>query len=109
MRLGRARCPGFRRRSKPAGKVSRMARRIGVRSRGDISISARPRSTADPTRSSATSSPNAFWDSKHMDFELTQDQIMLQDALQRFVAGEYSFEQRNKILSGDSGFSADVW
>jgi alkylation response protein AidB-like acyl-CoA dehydrogenase len=44
-----------------------------------------------------------------MDFELTQDQTMLQDALQRFVSGEYSFEQRGKILASQNGFSENVW
>lgn len=44
-----------------------------------------------------------------MDFELTQDQLMLQDALQRFVAGEYSFDRRNKILAATHGFNEEVW
>lgn len=44
-----------------------------------------------------------------MDFELTEDQTMLRDALQRFIAGEYSFEQRGKILATKTGFSADIW
>jgi alkylation response protein AidB-like acyl-CoA dehydrogenase len=44
-----------------------------------------------------------------MDFELTQDQLLLQDALQKLVAGEYSFERRNEILATPHGFSADIW
>lgn len=44
-----------------------------------------------------------------MDFELTQDQKMLQDAVQQFVAGEYDFESRNKVLATPFGFSEGVW
>jgi len=44
-----------------------------------------------------------------MDFELNQDQSMLQDALQRFVAGEYSFEQRAKFLNRANGFNKEIW
>jgi alkylation response protein AidB-like acyl-CoA dehydrogenase len=44
-----------------------------------------------------------------MDFELTDDQKMLQDALQRFVAGEYDFESRKKVLASESGFSETIW
>jgi alkylation response protein AidB-like acyl-CoA dehydrogenase len=44
-----------------------------------------------------------------MDFQLTQDQKMLQEAVQQFVAGEYSFESRNKVLASQWGFSESVW
>jgi alkylation response protein AidB-like acyl-CoA dehydrogenase len=44
-----------------------------------------------------------------MDFELTDDQRMLQDAVQRFVAGEYDFESRKKVLASESGFSETIW
>jgi alkylation response protein AidB-like acyl-CoA dehydrogenase len=44
-----------------------------------------------------------------MDFTLTEDQRMLQEALQRFVAGEYDFEQRNKVLASQLGFSETIW
>ncbi len=44
-----------------------------------------------------------------MDFELTSDQRMLQDALQRFVSGEYDFENRNRILASPLGFSERIW
>ncbi|HYM36235.1 MAG TPA: acyl-CoA dehydrogenase family protein [Steroidobacteraceae bacterium] len=44
-----------------------------------------------------------------MDFELNDDQTMLQDSLQKFVQKDYSFERRNKILASENGFSAEVW
>jgi alkylation response protein AidB-like acyl-CoA dehydrogenase len=44
-----------------------------------------------------------------MDFQLTDDQKMLQDALQKFVAGEYDFESRKKVLASPLGFSEAIW
>jgi alkylation response protein AidB-like acyl-CoA dehydrogenase len=44
-----------------------------------------------------------------MDFQLTDDQKMLQEALQKFVEGEYDFDSRKKVLASKFGFSEDVW
>jgi alkylation response protein AidB-like acyl-CoA dehydrogenase len=44
-----------------------------------------------------------------MDFELTEDQSMLRDSLQRLVAGEYSFERRQDVLKTPFGSSPAVW
>src|SRR5690242_12612237 len=44
-----------------------------------------------------------------MDFDFTEEQRQLGDAMQRFVAGEYAFEKRKKILAGPDGFSREVW
>jgi len=44
-----------------------------------------------------------------MDFELTADQKLLQEALQRFIASEYDFASRGRILSSPWGFSPAVW
>ena len=44
-----------------------------------------------------------------MDFELTSDQKLLQDAVQRFVAGEYAFDSRQRILASAHGFSDSIW
>src|SRR6185295_8989442 len=44
-----------------------------------------------------------------MDFQLTDDQKMLRDAVQQFIAGEYSFESRNEVLASQSGFSEKIW
>jgi alkylation response protein AidB-like acyl-CoA dehydrogenase len=44
-----------------------------------------------------------------MDFELNDDQLMLQDSLQKFALKEYSFEKRREYLAESNGFSEAVW
>jgi alkylation response protein AidB-like acyl-CoA dehydrogenase len=44
-----------------------------------------------------------------MDFDFSEEQRQLGDAMQRFVAGEYGFEKRKKILASPDGFSREVW
>ena len=44
-----------------------------------------------------------------MDFELSEDQVLLQESVQRFVQDNYSFEQRRKIVNNDKGFSETHW
>ena len=44
-----------------------------------------------------------------MDFKLTETQTLLQDTADRLVRERYSFEERKKILAGDSGFSNTLW
>jgi alkylation response protein AidB-like acyl-CoA dehydrogenase len=44
-----------------------------------------------------------------MDFELSADQVTLQQSLQRFLAGEYDFEKRRAILRSPLGFSGAIW
>lgn len=44
-----------------------------------------------------------------MDFSLTEEQQLLRDSLARFVANEYSFEARRKIVASPKGWSDDVW
>jgi pimeloyl-CoA dehydrogenase small subunit len=44
-----------------------------------------------------------------MDFELTSDQQMLQDGLQRLLSERYNFEQRKAHLFGAPGWSRDLW
>ena len=44
-----------------------------------------------------------------MNFEHTEDRRMLADTLDRFVAGQYSFETRNAIAYGDAGMDAALW
>jgi len=43
-----------------------------------------------------------------MDFEFSEDQQALRDAVQRWVDGDYSFEQRRKIVR-EGGFSRAAW
>ena len=44
-----------------------------------------------------------------MDFQLNEEQQMLQDTVGRLVRGEYSFEKRLAFSETDLGFSADFW
>jgi alkylation response protein AidB-like acyl-CoA dehydrogenase len=44
-----------------------------------------------------------------MDFDLTQEQRMLGDTVQRFVVQEYAFEARGRILRSEEGWSREVW
>src|SRR5262249_53908002 len=44
-----------------------------------------------------------------MDFNLTKEQQMLADTLQRFQAKDYSFEGRRRILHSADGLSRTVW
>ena len=44
-----------------------------------------------------------------MHFSLTSEQQLLGDTVQRFLAREYGFEARKKILSSPEGFSREIW
>lgn len=44
-----------------------------------------------------------------MDFSLSDEQTMLKDTIERFVAEDYDFDTRRKIMEQDDGFSRDVW
>src|SRR5499426_480259 len=44
-----------------------------------------------------------------MDFSLTEEQQLLRDTIARFVANEYSFEQRKGIVGSAKGWSDKVW
>jgi alkylation response protein AidB-like acyl-CoA dehydrogenase len=44
-----------------------------------------------------------------VDFELTPDQMLLQDTLQRFLTREYDFERRRAVLANEHGFSEEAW
>jgi alkylation response protein AidB-like acyl-CoA dehydrogenase len=44
-----------------------------------------------------------------MDFELTKEQELLRDTLQRFVAQEYAFEARRGFQRSADGFGRAVW
>ncbi|MGF6544189.1 acyl-CoA dehydrogenase family protein [Paraburkholderia youngii] len=44
-----------------------------------------------------------------MDFELSDEQRMLQESAQRFVQKSYTFEHRRKLASEQGGFSRDTW
>ena len=44
-----------------------------------------------------------------MDFTFKEEQLQFADALKRWVAKDYSFEQRTKIIASDAGVSGAAW
>jgi pimeloyl-CoA dehydrogenase small subunit len=44
-----------------------------------------------------------------MDFDLTDEQRLLKDSVDRLIADQYQFEQRKKYMAETAGFSAAVW
>jgi alkylation response protein AidB-like acyl-CoA dehydrogenase len=44
-----------------------------------------------------------------MNFNLTEEQQLLDDTVRRFVAREYGFERRRAVLHGEPGWSRAVW
>ena len=44
-----------------------------------------------------------------MDFDLTEEQRMLKDSVDRLIADKYDFEQRKTYLKGENGFSREIW
>ncbi len=44
-----------------------------------------------------------------MDFDLTDDQRLLKDSVDRLIADHYAFEQRKKYLAEATGWSTTVW
>jgi len=44
-----------------------------------------------------------------MDFSFSEEQTLLQNSVQRFIQNDYGFEQRQKLLKTDDGFSRENW
>jgi len=44
-----------------------------------------------------------------MDFEISEEQQLLTEAVQRFVKSDYAFEARRRIVASHEGWSSDVW
>jgi pimeloyl-CoA dehydrogenase small subunit len=44
-----------------------------------------------------------------MDFDLTDEQRLLKDSVDRLIADQYQFEQRKKYLAEPDGWSRDAW
>ena len=44
-----------------------------------------------------------------MEFDYTEEQLALQDTLQRFISRDYDFDKRKGVLRSEAGFSADAW
>jgi len=44
-----------------------------------------------------------------MDFDLSDEQRLLKDSVDRLIADRYGFEQRKKIVAEEPGFSRELW
>ena len=44
-----------------------------------------------------------------MDFDLTEEQSILKDSIERLLADNYGFEQRKKYMAAPEGWSAAMW
>jgi pimeloyl-CoA dehydrogenase small subunit len=44
-----------------------------------------------------------------MDFDLSEDQTLLQDSVRKLLADTYGFEQRKAHMASETGWSRDVW
>ncbi|MDP6374832.1 MAG: acyl-CoA dehydrogenase family protein [Pseudomonadales bacterium] len=44
-----------------------------------------------------------------MDFSFTEEQTLLQDSIARFIQNDYKFEQRQKLVSSELGYSEENW
>jgi pimeloyl-CoA dehydrogenase small subunit len=44
-----------------------------------------------------------------MDFDLSEDQRLLQDSLSKLLKDKYGFEQRKGYMASETGWSRDVW
>lgn len=44
-----------------------------------------------------------------MEFELTEDQVMLRDSVRRLLAREYTFQRREAFLASPHGSSPEIW
>ncbi|MEO2175922.1 MAG: acyl-CoA dehydrogenase family protein [bacterium] len=44
-----------------------------------------------------------------MDFSFSEEQSLLQNSIQRFIEKDYSFDQRQKLIKTEEGFSRENW
>jgi alkylation response protein AidB-like acyl-CoA dehydrogenase len=44
-----------------------------------------------------------------MEFNYSEEQLALQDTLQRFISRDYDFDKRRKFSASPAGFSAEAW
>jgi alkylation response protein AidB-like acyl-CoA dehydrogenase len=44
-----------------------------------------------------------------MEFNYSEEQLALQDTLQRFIARDYDFDKRRKFSASSAGYSAEAW
>jgi len=73
-------------------------------------MSSRTDSKALKTRLVETfSAPLCLCGEEHMNFDLTEEQQMLKDSVQRFLEKNCSFEQRRKMLAERMPMNAQLW
>ena len=44
-----------------------------------------------------------------MDFALNEEQLMLEDSVEKFITNDYDFDTRQKYADSDRGYSEEVW
>lgn len=44
-----------------------------------------------------------------MDFSFTDEQTLLEESIARFIQNDYAFENRQKVIKSELGYSADHW
>jgi alkylation response protein AidB-like acyl-CoA dehydrogenase len=44
-----------------------------------------------------------------MDLSYTEEQLLLRDSIQKFIADNYDISERNKLIKTDDGFSREYW
>src|SRR5437868_4532665 len=79
--------------------------------RVSISTCVRPLFTPGLPRFRRTSFRSWCWDSKRaaVDFRYTEEQLGLQETLQRWISRDYGFEQRRALARSALGHSPDAW
>ncbi len=44
-----------------------------------------------------------------MNFDFSEEQVMLRDSVARYIQDDYDFETRNKVVASEEGFSRENW
>jgi pimeloyl-CoA dehydrogenase small subunit len=44
-----------------------------------------------------------------MDFSFSEEQTLLQDSIEKFIVNDYAFENRQKVVKDEQGFSSENW
>ena len=44
-----------------------------------------------------------------MDFSFTEEQTLLQESIERFIQNDYSFDDRQKAVGSEQGYSEQNW
>ncbi|MEE4193096.1 MAG: acyl-CoA dehydrogenase family protein, partial [Halieaceae bacterium] len=44
-----------------------------------------------------------------MNFDFSEEQVMLRDSVARYIQDDYDFDTRNKVVASEEGFSRENW